>query len=944
MRTILGHRDIEPGEVGPRRRLRGEYGGKDGGELKAALADALAGAGSAAHRFLYRREGDGSSTNRAALRELPGFAAATVVIRSVGDTAARTIRATMRIPLPATVVGLLAFQILASRFPGCRLLAAPLPAPAACAEAGDLTLRYAQPAARWTEALPIGNGRLGGMVFGDQFGTIQVNEDTVWAGTPVDRNRTPNDGSLARARELWFKGDVLGAQRIMQDEFMTPDWVRSYQPLMTVGTRWSDPFETITDYRRSLDLATGVATTEFTADGSRYRCRVFASAADSVIVVRWEALGDKPLRAAIGTGRDELVDGGAEIDAESATVVYGGVERRVQREFHTRFGYAVNGEHRGVRYAGCAAIQFDEPKPNAFQIATKPGASLGKVEAYSNMAHESRGYTVVIAGATDFIAGIMPNVRLADPKVTAKLAVRGALSQTFDELLARHLADHAPRMARVSLDIGTSAQAAKPTDVRLAEFKAGADDPSLMALYFQFGRYLLASSSRPGDLPANLQGIWNEHIAAPWNADYHTNINIQMNYWHAESTNLAECHEPLFDFTDRLIENGRVSAKKLYGARGSVVHHTSDAWAFTEPIGNTVWGMWPHGGGWFTRHYWEHYAHSGDEAFLRERAWPALSACAEFYVDYLCEDPATRRLVSGPSSSPENTFITADGQRANIGMGNAMDQEIVWDVFMNFLAAATVLGRNDDPLVARVRQRSAQLAWPEIGEDGRLMEWARPFGEAEPGHRHISHLFGLHPGAQFTCDLTPQYLGAARKTLEFRLANGGGHTGWSRAWLVNMFARLGDGKAVEDNLRALLSKSTLPNLFDDHPPFQIDGNFGGTAGIAEALVQSHVAEQGAFAPGKLPRYIIDILPALPPSWTTGEVRGLRARGGVTVTKLAWNPSAIRVELSASGRDAVRVRPPLGWTIAGMQRDPQGAFEVKPQAATNFTIDFVRLPD
>ena len=821
------------------------------------------------------------------------------------------------------------------------ILAALVSAPV---QAADLLLQYAQPASKWTEALPIGNGRLGGMVFGDQFGTIQVNEDTVWAGRPLDRNRTPKEGSLARARELWFKGDVIGAQKIMQDEFMTPDWVRSYQPLMTVGTRWSAPFEKISDYRRSLDLATGVATTEFTADGSRFRCRMFASAADGVIVVRWEALGEKPLLAAIGTGRDELIDGGCDIDCEDAKAVYGEIERRVQREFHTRFGYAVNGEHRGVRYAGCAAIQFDEPQPKAVQVASKPGASLGKTEAYSNMAHESRGYTVVIAGATDFIAGLRPNVRLADPKVTAKLTVRGALSQTFDELLARHLADYAPRMARVSLDIGTSAQAAKPTDVRLAEFKAGAEDPSLIALYFQFGRYLLASSSRPGDLPANLQGLWNEHIAAPWNADYHTNINIQMNYWHAESTNLAECHEPLFDFADRLIENGRASAQKLYGARGSVVHHTSDGWAFTEPIGLTVWGMWPHGGGWLTRHYWEHYAHSGDEAFLRDRAWPALSACAEFYVDYLCEDPTTHKLVSGPSSSPENTFITADGQHANIGMGNSMDQAIVWDVFTNLLDAAKVLGKEKDPLVARVMQARAQLAWPEIGADGRLMEWARPFGEAEPGHRHISHLFGLHPGAQFNCDTTPQLLAAARKTLAFRLANGGGHTGWSRAWLINFFARLGDGQAVSDNLRALLSKSTLPNLFDDHPPFQIDGNFGGAAGIAEALVQSHVAEQDAFAPGKLPRYIVDILPALPPSWPTGEVRGLRARGGINVTKLAWNPSTIRVELDAPGRSSIRVRPPLGWTMVGIQRDPQGAFEVKPQAAPNFTIEFVRLAD
>ena len=807
------------------------------------------------------------------------------------------------------------------------------------AVASDLTLWYAQPAARWTEALPIGNGRLGGMVFGDQFGTIQVNEDSVWAGRPVDRNRNPAAGSLARARELWFKGDVVGAQKIMQDEFMTPDWVRSYQPLMTVGTRWSTPFEKITDYRRSLDLSTGVATTEFTADGSRYRCRAFASSADNVIVVRWEALGEAPLIAAIGAGRDELVDGGAAIELDDATVVTSGVERRVRREFHTRYGTAVNGEHVGVRYAGCVAIQFDEAAPKTVQVAAMPPASLGKSEGYSKVACESRGYTVVIAGATTFLAGIHPNIRIADPKVTAKLTAREALSRSFDELLARHLAEYRPRMARVNLDVGTNAQAAKPTDTRLAEFKAGADDPSLLALYFQFGRYLLASCSQPGDLPANLQGLWNEHLAAPWNADYHTNINIQMNYWHAESTNLAECHEPLFDFTDRLIANGRVSAQKLYGARGSVVHHTSDAWAFTEPIGLTVWGMWPHGGGWLTRHYWEHYAHSGDEAFLRARAWPAITACAEFYLDYLCEDPATRTLVAGPSSSPENTFITADGQQANIGMGNAMDQAIIWDVFTNLLDAATVLGKGDDALVVRVREARAKLASPAIGADGRLMEWARPFGEAEPGHRHISHLYGLHPGAQFNCDTTPELLAAARKTLDFRLANGGGHTGWSRAWLINFFARLGDGKAVEDNLRALLAKSTLPNLFDDHPPFQIDGNFGGTAGIAEALVQSHVAERDAFAPGRLPRYIVDILPARPASWARGAITGLRARGGVEVTRLEWTADRIVVELHAAGRDSVAVRPPLGWEQKGAAREANGAYVLRPEGPSKPTAVF-----
>jgi alpha-L-fucosidase 2 len=808
--------------------------------------------------------------------------------------------------------------------------------------AASLELWYAQPASKWTEALPIGNGRIGGMVFGDQFGTIQVNEDSVWAGKPIDRNRTPPSDALARARELWFKGDVVGAQKIMQDEFMTPDWVRSYQPLMTVGTRWARPFEKITDHRRSLDLSTGVATTEFTADGSRFRCRMFASAADDAIVVRWEALGEKPLVAALAAGRNELVDGGVETGFDDVTLVPGSLVLS-----QILFGTAVNGEHRGVRHAGCAMLRFDEKDPKALADANRDSSVLGKVCGVTGPMHETRGYTVVITGATDFVAYIDPRVRIADPKHTARQRAAETIARGFDELLARHLEAHGAIMGRVSLDVGATAQAAKPTDVRLAEFRKGADDPSLLALYFQFGRYLLASCSRPGDLPANLQGLWNEHLAAPWNADYHTNINIQMNYWHAESTNLAECHEPLFDFTDRLIENGRSSARKLYGARGSVVHHTSDAWAFTEPIGLTVWGMWPHGGGWLTRHYFEHYAHSGDELFLRERAWPALAACAEFYLDYLCEDPATGKLVAGPSSSPENTFITADGQHANIGMGNAMDQAIVWDVFTNLLDAAKVLARDDDELTKRVRAARDRLAWPAVGADGRLMEWARPFGEAEPGHRHISHLYGLHPGAQFNCDTTPELLAAARKTLDFRLANGGGHTGWSRAWLINFFARLGDGKAVEDNLRALLSKSTLPNLFDDHPPFQIDGNFGGTAGIAEALVQSHVAEKDAFEPGALPRYVLDILPALPPSWKVGEVRGLRARGGVTVTRLAWSTeeaaSRIEFECDAVGRGAIRVRPPLGWEMKGAARADDGSYTLAPQPAPMFRAEFTRIP-
>ena len=358
-----------------------------------------------------------------------------------------------------------------------------------------------------------------------------------------------------------------------------------------------------------------------------------------------------------------------------------------------------------------------------------------------------------------------------------------------------------------------------------------------------------------------------------------------------------------------LAQRGEETAQRLYGARGWMAHHTSDAWCFTVPIGRTVWGMWPHGGAWMLRHMWEHYLHQGEEVFLRERAWPLLRGHAEFYLDYLVTDPVTGKLVSGPSSSPENVFITEDGQRADIGMGNAMDQQIVWDLFTIMLEAAEVL-EEEDQLVARVQDARDRLALSRIGADGRLMEWSRPFGEAEPGHRHISHLYGLHPGAQFTIDNDPAFVEAARKTLEYRLANGGGHTGWSRAWLINFFARLHDGTAALDNLRLLLARSTYPNMFDKHPPFQIDGNFGGAAGIIEMLVQSHARPSGDSShPGT--GFLIDILPALPPQWPKGSFGPAICRGGITVA-LDWTDQEVVIDVAFARDGEATLRVPAGW--------------------------------